>query len=509
MGFRNVTRLPWLEGADGESPWAAAHVVVAGVGVSGFAAADGLLQFGARVSVVDDRDTPANTEKATLLEVLGAAVRLGPGATDNLPDDTDLVISTSWHPNHPLLTAAVRADVPIWSEVELAWRLSRPHRTIPWLGVTGTNGKTTTTAMLESMLAAAGWRTAAVGNIGRPVMEIVLDPEPYDVLAVELSSHQLHWSNSLALHSATVLNLQPDHLEWHGSFEAYRAAKAKIYAGVHASCVYNVADPATEQLVEEADVVEGARAIGFTLGIPDRSMVGIVDDLLVDRAFIEQRRYSALELAKITDVSPPAPHNVANALAAAALARSFGAPAGAVRDGLRHFRVGAHKLEIVADHRGVRWVDDSKATNPHAADAALRSFGQGSSGEAGSGRIVWLAGGQAKGTTFDELIIAHRSKLRGAVLLGADREIVADALSRHAPDVPVIRIEVTDTRAMAEAVRAAASLAHGGDVVLLAPGCASKDMYADYAARGDAFAASVHEVISGSGAGGWAGEAKD
>jgi len=419
------------------------------------------------------------------------------------------VISTGWRPNHPLLADAARRGVPVWSEVELAWRLSRPNRIIPWLGVTGTNGKTTTTSMLEAMLTAAGLRTAAVGNIGRPIMEIVLDPAPYDVLAVELSSHQLHWSSSLALHSAAVLNLQPDHLEWHGSFEAYRAAKAKIYAGVEASCVYNVADPATERLVEEADVVEGARAIGFTLGIPDRSMLGIVDDLLVDRAFIEQRKDSALELAKITDVSPPAPHNVANALAAAALARSFGAPATAVRDGLRRFRVGSHKIQIIADHGGIRWIDDSKATNPHAADAALRSVTDISVGEADSSQIVWLAGGQAKGTSFDELIIAHRAKLRGAVLLGVDRQVVADALTRHAPDVPVIRIEVTDTRAMAQAVRAAASLARVGDVVLLAPGCASKDMYTDYAARGDAFTAAVHDLISGSGAGGWAGRAKE
>jgi UDP-N-acetylmuramoylalanine--D-glutamate ligase len=504
-----MSSLSWLTQADGASPWPEARVVVAGVGVSGFAAADGLLQIGAQVTVLDERDSAANADKATLLEVLGATVRLGSGATNVLPDETDLLISTGWHPKHPLLAAAARSSVPIWSEVELAWRLSRPNRIIPWLGVTGTNGKTTTTAMLESMLAAAGLRTAAVGNIGRPIMEIVLDPEPYDVLAVELSSHQLHWSNSLALHSAAVLNLQPDHLEWHGSFDAYRAAKAKIYAGVQASCVYNVADPATMRLVEEADVVEGARAIGFTLGIPDRSMLGIVDDLLVDRAFVEQRKDFALELAKITDVSPPAPHNVANALAAAALARSFGIPATAVRDGLRRFRVGSHKIEIVADHAGVRWIDDSKATNPHAADAALRSFAEDSSGEPGLGQIVWLAGGQAKGTSFDELIITHRSKLRGAVLLGADRDVVAEALTRHAPQVPVIRIEVTDTRAMAQAVQAAASLARGGDVVLLAPGCASKDMYADYAARGEAFAAAVHDFISGSGAGGWAGEAKE
>ena len=458
-------------------------MVVAGIGVSGFAAADGLIEFGARVTVLDDRADAANTEKATLLQTLGAEVRLGPGSTAELPDDADLVITTGWPATAPLLRSAAAREVPIWSEVELAWRLSRPDRIVPWLGITGTNGKTTTTQMLESMLRAAGLRTAAVGNIGRPIMETVLDPEPYDVLAVELSSHQLHWSHSLALHSAAVLNVQPDHLEWHGSYAAYADAKATIYAGVQASCVYNVADPATERMVEEAEVTEGARAIGFTLGTPGLSMVGVVDDLLVDRAFIEQRFDSALELASVADVNPPAPHNVANALAAAALARSYGVPARAVRDGLRAVRLGAHKIQTVLEHGGVRWVDDSKATNPHAADAALRAFA----------RVVWVAGGQAKGTTFDDLVRAHRGRFRGAVLLGVDRMIIADALARHAPEVPTIVIDATDTSAMARAVAAAASLARPGDAVLLAPGCASLDMYTDYAARGDAFAAAARD----------------
>ena len=412
------------------------------------------------------------------------------------------MITTGWPATAPLLVQAAAREIPIWSEVELAWRLSRPAKIVPWLGITGTNGKTTTTQMLESMLTAAGLRTAAVGNIGRPIMEIVLDPEPYDVLAVELSSHQLHWSHSLALHSAAVLNLQPDHLQWHGSYQAYRDAKATIYTGVQASCVYNVEDPATEQMVEEAEVVEGARAIGFTLGTPGLSMVGVVDDLLVDRAFIEQRRDSALELAKISDITPAAPHNVANALAAAALARSYGVPAIAVRDGLRQVTLGAHKIQTVAEQRGVRWVDDSKATNPHAADAALRAFGSTSS-DAGSAKVVWIAGGQAKGTTFDELVITHRGRLRAAVLLGADRRLIAEALARHAPEVPIEVIEpgedsgmarVGDGGAMARAVATAASLARPGDAVLLAPGCASLDMYTDYAARGDAFAAAVREL---------------
>src|SRR5690606_35925396 len=255
----------WLPRADGSSPWPQARVIIAGLGVAGFAAADALLEFGARVLVLDDARTEQVTDRATLLETLGAEIRLGPGSTATLPEPAHLVITTGFPPTAPLLVQAAARGVPIWSEVELAWRLSRPKKVIPWIGITGTNGKTSTTLMLEAMLAAAGLRTAAVGNIGRPIMEIVLDPEPYDVLAVELSSHQLHWSNSLSLHSAAVLNLQPDHLEWHGSAQGYRDAKAEIYQRVQVSCVYNVADPATEQMVIDAEVVEGARAIGFTL----------------------------------------------------------------------------------------------------------------------------------------------------------------------------------------------------------------------------------------------------
>ncbi|GAA3628466.1 UDP-N-acetylmuramoyl-L-alanine--D-glutamate ligase [Microlunatus ginsengisoli] len=487
-----MSELDWLRVADRNAPWSRATVVVAGIGVSGFAAADGLLEFGANVVVLDDADTAANVEKATLLETLGADVRLGPGSTAQLPATADLVISTGFSPAHPLLVQAARRQIPIWSEVELAWRLSRPDRIVPWLGITGTNGKTTTTQMLESILAAAGLRTAAVGNIGRPIMETVLDPEPYDVLAVELSSHQLHWSNSLALHSAAVLNLQPDHYEWHGGARGYRDAKAKIYAGVEFSCVYNVADAETERMVEEADVVEGARAIGFTLGTPGPSMLGVVDDLLVDRAFIEQRKDSALELAKLDDIHPAAPHNVANALAAAALARSYGVGASAVRDGLRAVQVGAHKIELVAERGGIRYVDDSKATNPHAADASLRAYG--TTGDGPDDKVVWIAGGQAKGTTFDDLVRSHRGRFRGAVLIGVDRSLIAEALSRHAPEVPVIAIADGETRAMRQAVEAAVSLARPGDTVLLAPGCASLDMFSGYAARGDAFAEAVREL---------------
>ena len=472
-------RPDWIATADRFSPWPQARVVVAGLGASGYAAADALLEVGARVLVLDDSDQPETGERAKVLEVLGAEVRIGPGSTALLPDGIDLVVtSPGWKPSTPLLAAAALRGVPIYGEVELAWRLQHPDRTPAWLAITGTNGKTTTTQMLESMLQAAGLRAVACGNIGKPVMETVLDPDPYDVLAVELSSFQLHWSTSLAMHSAAVLNVEQDHLEWYPSMAEYAADKARIYERVTHSCVYNVADPTTERMVEEADVAEGARAIGFTLGIPGPSMLGVVDDALVDRAFVDQRRTSALELASVSDVRPFAPHNVANALAAAALARSCGVPATAVRDGLRNLHLGGHRIQTVAQAGGVTYVDDSKATNPHAALSSLRAFDP----------VVWIAGGQAKGTEFDDLVAAVAPRLRGAVLLGVDRQVIAAALRRHAPEVPVEVVDSSETGVMAQVVATAARMARPGDTVLLAPGCASRDMWPDYAARGDDFA---------------------
>jgi UDP-N-acetylmuramoylalanine--D-glutamate ligase len=352
--------------------------------------------------------------------------------------------------------------------------------------------------MLQSILTAAGLRAVAVGNVGLPIVEAVMDPEPYDVMAVELSSFQLHYTQSMAAESAVVLNIAEDHLDWYGEgdgsvpgarsgMEVYAADKARIYHGVQRACVYNLADPATEEMVREADVVEGARAVGFTLGTPAPGNLGVVEDLLVDRAFIEERATSAAELCTLGDLASPAPHFVANALAAAALARAHGVSQQAVRDGLRAFRPDGHRIAHVAEAAGVTWIDDSKATNPHAAQSSLSAYDD----------VVWVAGGLAKGARFDDLVTAVRGRLRGVVLLGRDRQVVADALSRHAPDVPVIDVGADETGdPMERVVDAAAGLARSGDTVLLAPGCASMDMFANYAARGDAFAAAVHAHIA-------------
>jgi len=468
--------------------WEGVRAVVAGLGVSGFAAADNLTHLGASVTVLDDAAAEGErAEKATLLEILGAELRLGPGSTAELPEDVDVVVtSPGWRPDVPLLAAAAARGVPVWGEVELAWRLRHPDHQAPWLAVTGTNGKTTTVQMLDAMLRAAGLRSQACGNVGLPIVEAVMTETPsgdavYDVLAVELSSFQLHYTSSMACRSAAVLNVAEDHLDWYSSFGDYAADKGRIYENVERACVYNVADPVTEQLVRDADVVEGARAIGFTLGVPGVGMVGLVDDVLADRAFVEERQTSAAELCTVGDLASDAPHFIANALAAAALARSHGVPPVAVRQALREFRPDGHRIADLGEVAGVRWVDDSKATNPHAAKASLQGYES----------VVWVAGGLAKGASFDDLVPGVRDRLRGVVLLGRDREVIAAALRRHAPDVPVIDVGDGETGAMDRVVRAAADLAQPGDTVLLAPGCASMDMFANYGARGDAFAEAV------------------
>jgi UDP-N-acetylmuramoylalanine--D-glutamate ligase len=322
-------------------------------------------------------------------------------------------------------------------------------------------------------------------------VQTVLDDsagDPLDVIAVELSSFQLHWASSPEPLAAAVLNVAPDHVDWHGSLAAYAADKGRAYEHTSVACVYNVADPQTERLVRAADVQEGCRAVGFTLGVPSVGMVGVVDDLLVDRAFVEQRHDSAAELASLSDIAPFAPHNVANALAAAALARAYGVRPGAVRAGLRDFRPDPHRIARVAQVAGVTYVDDSKATNPHAAAASLAAYDH----------VVWVAGGLAKGASFDELAARAAPRLRGAVLLGRDRADIAAALARHAPEVPVVEVASTDTGVMDEVVGAAARLARAGDTVLLAPACASMDLFRDYGARGDAFAAAVRTLAESS-----------
>ena len=449
--------------------WDGRRIAVAGLGVSGRAAASVLARLGAEVVGVDARDGDYSA-----LEHDGVRVLVG---AKTLPAGVDLVVtSPGWRPDSPLLAEAAGAGVEIWGEVELAWRLRGPGAA-PWLALTGTNGKTTTVGMLDAMLRAGGHNSVAAGNVGTPLVEVVSGG--FDVIAVELSSFQLHWSSTVAPAAAAVLNLAPDHLDWHGSLEEYSRVKATIWSPTTVA-VGNADDPATASLLAAAP----GRHIGFTLEAPRIGELGLVEDLLVDRAFVADPVKGAVELATLADLHLDGRHNVANALAAAALARAYGVSAEAVRDGLRGVTPGAHRNALVGTVGDVAFVDDSKATNPHAAGASLGAYAS----------VVWVAGGLLKGADVEDLVRTHGTRMRAAVLLGADRALIRQALARHAPDVPVHEVEATDTEAMTTVVAVAAGLAQPGDTVLLAPAAASMDMFRDYAARGDAFAAAVHAI---------------
>jgi UDP-N-acetylmuramoylalanine--D-glutamate ligase len=443
-------------------------VLVAGAGLAGASAVRALLARDARVLLADRAHSAAVEE----LTAAGAEFVASP---DVLPDAVELVVtSPGWRPDHPLLRDALARGREVLGEVEFAWRL-REANAAPWLAVTGTNGKTTTVRMLESILRAAGLDALAVGNVGVSVIDAVAGPHTYDVLAVELSSFQLHWSSTVAPAAAAVLNLAPDHLDWHGSMDAYAAAKATIWRGPVA--IGNADDPLVHELLAGS---AAATKIGFTLDEPGPGRFGVRDGRLVDHAFADV----PLELLPVAEVRPSGAHNVANALAAAALARAHGVDAAAVADGLRAFVPDPHRNQFVLERDGVRWVDDSKATNPHAAHASLTAYPT----------VVWIAGGQLKDAPVDELVAEVAPRLRGAVLLGVDRLRIAEALRRHAPEVPVIDLASGDDGVMIEVVRAAAGLARPGDTVLLAPAAASYDMFTGYAARGDAFAAAARQL---------------
>jgi UDP-N-acetylmuramoylalanine--D-glutamate ligase len=471
-----------------------ADVLVAGARVTGRAILAALTPLGARATLTDDSPSALTAFAQRGVEVMDAA-----NAAERVSDYHLVVTSPGLPPTAPVLAAAAVAGVPVWGDVELAWRLDSSGRYGPprrWLVVTGTNGKTTTTSMLHAMLVVAGRRALLCGNIGDPVLD-VLD-QPAELMAVELSSFQLHWAPSLRPEAGVVLNVAEDHLDWHGTMEAYARDKARVLDGRVA--VVGLDDPVAAGLLSTA----GASVrVGFRLGEPAQGELGVRDGVLVDNAFGEQ-----LELAQATSIPVAGPVGVLDALAAAALARAVDTAPEAIARALAGFQVGRHRAGVVGNADGVTYVDDSKATNPHAAQASITAYP----------RVVWIAGGLLKGASVDELVARVAKRLVGAVLIGRDRSLIRDALSRHAPDVPVVELvtgedsgvpgvigstvncvtrvidvggrSVSDA-VMAAVVEAARGLAGPGDTVLLAPAGASFDQFSGYGQRGDAFASAV------------------
>ncbi|MDN4483964.1 UDP-N-acetylmuramoyl-L-alanine--D-glutamate ligase [Demequina lignilytica] len=449
---------------------AGTRVLVLGVGVAGRAAAEVTEELGGTAVTVDANGAADHRDVSE--------VDLG---------SFDVVMSSPGFPPHSdAVRACEAAGLPIWSEMEFAWRVRRPG--IPWVLVTGTNGKTTTTQMVGAIAAAGGLDVRVCGNMGIPVIHA--GREESDLVAVEIASLQLHFAHTISPHAAVCLNADDDHTDWHGSLEAYRADKAKVYQHVRVACVYPAADARVEAMVAEAEVVEGARAVGVTLGAPGPSQLGIVDGLLLDRAFVADRHRQAAELGEVSDLAhlvagDVPPYLATNALAAAALCRAVGVPPEAVRDGLRGFRLDHHRSAWVRDLDGASYVDDSKATNAHAVEAAF--------GGRADRSVVWIAGGLAKGQTFDALVRAIAPRVRAAVVIGVDPDALLEPLATHAPEIPVVRIEPGED-VMRRAVIAARGLAHEGDTVLLSPACASMDQFRSYADRGEAFTAAVEAM---------------
>jgi UDP-N-acetylmuramoylalanine--D-glutamate ligase len=448
------------------------NILVLGAGVTGKSVARFLESRGAKITLTDDHSEGAIKPDAVVLK-----------------DYEAVVISPGWRQDHPLVVEILNSSIEMLNEIDIAWNL-RSERAPgqKWIALTGTNGKTTTVEMTAAILQAAGIKAVACGNVGDTVIDAVDRDDAYDVLVLELSSFQLHWAKQAHFEAAAILNIADDHLDWHGSFDAYADAKFSIL-------------DRTETAILNADdgpvVVRANRFLGrkvfFSLNTPAPGEIGVVEELLVDRAFVADPQQAAM-ICELVDIIPTVPHNVSNALAAAGLARALDVPHEDIQKALRDFRPGRHRIETVYENNGVTWINDSKATNPHAAAASLMSHLS----------VIWIAGGLAKGADMEPLIQRAGGRIKVAILVGADRQLIEAALIKDAPDVPRIMIDTPDdyvrggvSNSLMEAIVAeAAKHAVSGDAVLLAPACASMDQYISYADRGDRFAQAVKKVIA-------------
>ena len=444
------------------------RLLVAGLGRSGVAAARAALDGGADVLLHDDAPDVVAQRVEALSQDGAVEVRdLGDLFAHRPPDV--VVASPGLSPQTSVLTRARQAGVDVWSEPELAWRLLDGRTRV--VAVTGTNGKTTTTELLAACL-----DVPAAGNIGRPLSELVAAPPP--MVAAELSSFQLHYTSAFRADVGVVLNVADDHLDWHGDPGAYAAAKARVWSNQRTTAapglsardwaVTNAEDPGCLRLV--ADHPPPAGRLTFGLGAPAPGGVGVLDGALTERITTDQ----PTPVVGITALGVHGPHNMANAAAAVAAAIGVGVPPTALAEPLASAHVGAHRLEVVAEHDAVRWVDDSKATNPHAAAAALRSFDT----------IIWIAGGLNKGLSFAPLAGEIAGRVRLALTIGTAGPEIAELARANG-------VETIEAEQLDRAVAIARDRARPGDVVLLAPACASMDQFTDYAERGDRFRALV------------------
>jgi len=437
--------------------------LVIGAGVTGQAVDKALKKFGA-TSYLFDEKTNSN------LNVI-----------DQIPQGIDFaVVSPGWRADHPVVLNLKNLGVEIIGEVDFAWRIKEviaPSQ--KWVALTGTNGKTTTIKMVESIFKSAKINGAACGNVGQTVIESVMQEPALDYLALELSSFQIHWSELPKYESVALLNIAEDHIDWHGNFDNYAQAKLKLLKQAKKSFV-NKSDKVL------STKVQGGSVIWFSLDTPQPGELGVVENLLIDRAFSPSPS-EANEISELVDITPTVPHNIMNALAASALALSLGVKYQAIKDGLKNFSTDHHRMELVLNKDEINWVDDSKATNPHAAIASLLSYFN----------VIWIAGGLAKGASMDELAKRAGSRIKSIILIGQDREIIAQAFALHSPTTQLVRVDQSGDakQLMKDVVAQAKKTAKSGDTVLLAPACASMDQFDSYVERGQLFAQAIKELV--------------
>ena len=447
-------------------------ILILGAGVTGLAVARSIARRGAQISLADD----------LVSQVAGFSV--APTNSYSAANFDALVVSPGWKSDHHLIIEAESSGVELLNEVDLAWQLRA--ELVPsqrWIALTGTNGKTTTVEMAAAMLREGGISAIACGNVGTTVIESVESAENYEVLVLELSSFQLHRMREATFVAASILNIAQDHVDWHGGFSQYAEAKLAILDRASTG-IFNGDDP---EVVSRTANWQG-RKVFFSLDTPGPGEIGVIEDLLVDRAFVNDPQEAAM-IAELVDVIPTVPHNVSNALAAAGLARVMGVSHESIRMALQNFKLGRHRIENIYEKDEINWINDSKATNPHAAAASLMA----------TISAIWIAGGLAKGADMTDLILRCKSRIKTAILIGKDRELIATELRANAPDVEIVYIDApksyekggSDNSLMEAVAQAAKMRAVAGDTVLLAPACASMDQFLSYADRGDRFAKAV------------------
>lgn len=435
------------------------RTLVVGLGKTGLSCARYLSGLGHKLHVVDTRENPpglAHLKK----EVPAATTALGEILESQLDNVDQLVVSPGLPMDMPLLQAARAKQIPVLSDIDLFAAVALA----PVIGITGSNGKSTVTSMLNDMVIAAGYRVKTGGNLGVPALDLLEGEEP-DFYILELSSFQLERSGVLPLRVATVLNLSPDHLDQHRSYEEYIEAKAKILEACE-NPVINRDDPVVMGLLRgESEFT----AFGLSEPLEQDLGIRVVDG---QRCFCR----GTTVLMPVSELGTVGRHNEANALAALALGSVMGLADAAMANALRAFRGLEHRMQEVRNRNGVRWINDSKGTNVGATVAAVRGL---------DGPLVLIAGGLAKNADFQPLATALADRTIAIVLIGRDARIMREELQG------VCRIVMAGD--MADAVNQADAIATAGTTVLLSPACASQDMFDDYAHRGRVFA----ELVGG------------